>query len=240
MILDLMDDQASALTQSDGGLLEAPLLREQIYDRLRSMILSGELEAGTRLSPSDLASRFKVSTMPVREALRLLQLDGLIETSPRRWTRVASADPKVAEDLYPILSVLESFALATAPSAPVEAITKARRANEALATAAASHDIPSCLAADDEFHRILVHLNPNRPLHETIADLKVRIRLLEGAYFRVEDASQSVEDHAQIVEALAHEDMERAGELIARNWERSLRRLRVILAGSGQARENSD
>ena len=225
-----MNDPAPALSQSDGGLLEAPLLREQIYDRLRSSILSGDLAAGTRLSPSELAERFGVSTMPVREALRLLQLDGLIETSPRRWTRVASANPRVAEDLYPILSVLESFALSTAPSAPMEAIQNARAANERLAAAAAERDVAECLAADDEFHGVLVHLNPNRALHETIADLKVRIRLLEGAYFRVENASQSLEDHSQIIDALVAEDMEKAGKLITRNWEHSLRRLRVILA----------
>jgi len=214
----------------DGGLLEAPLLREQIYDRLRSSILSGELAAGTRLSPADLAKRYGVSTMPVREALRLLQLDGLIETSPRRWTRVAAADPKVAEELYPILALLEGFALRTAPGANAEAITAARQANDALATAAAAHDVAGCLAADDEFHWILVHLSPNSALHETIADLKVRIRLLEGAFFRVEDASQSLRDHQSILDALVVDDMDKAGDLLADNWQRSLHRLRVILA----------
>lgn len=218
------------LKSPDGGLLEAPLLREQIYDKLRSSILSGELEAGTRLSPADLAEHYGVSTMPVREALRLLQLDGLIETSPRRWTRVAAADPRVAEELYPILALLESFALRTAPGANAEAITGARQANDALAAAAKAHDVPGCLAADDEFHWILVHLNPNSALHETIADLKVRIRLLEGAFFRVEDASDSISDHAGIIDALVIEDMDQAGDLLAANWQRSLHRLRVILA----------
>jgi DNA-binding GntR family transcriptional regulator len=223
-------DHPAVLHESAAGLLEAPLLRQQIYDRLRSSILSGEFEAGTRLSPADLAEKFGVSTMPVREALRLLQLDGLIETAPRRWTRVASPDPKVAEDIYPIIAVLESFALRTAPGAPVEVIAAARNANEALATAAAGHDVAGCLTADDEFHRAIVYLNDNPALHGTLTDLKLRIRLLEGAYFRVEDVSQSLEDHAQIIDALVAEDMEKAAKLVGRNWERSLRRLRVILA----------
>ncbi|MFN8151596.1 MAG: GntR family transcriptional regulator [Solirubrobacterales bacterium] len=222
--------EQSSSKRADGGLLEAPLLREQIYDRLRSSILSGELEADTRLSPAELAERYGVSTMPVREALRLLQLDGLIETSPRRWTRVAAADPKVAEELYPILSVLEAYAVRTAPGANTEAIARAREANDALATAANAHDVPGCLAADDEFHRIIVHLSSNGALHETIADLKVRIRLLEGAFFRVEDASASIKDHAEILDALVDQDMELAAERLTRNWERSLHRLRVILA----------
>src|SRR5262245_46210954 len=84
-------------------LVEAPPLREQVYSRLRDSILTGELRAGSRLSPAALAQGFGVSTMPVREALRLLEEDGLIETSPRRWTRVASPNPGLADEVYPVI-----------------------------------------------------------------------------------------------------------------------------------------
>src|SRR4051812_9253529 len=104
---------ADLVSLTNTELVEAPPLREQVYSRLRDSILTGELQSGARLSPAGLAESFGVSTMPVREALRLLEEDGLIETSPRRWTRVASPDPGLADEIYPVIAVLEDFALRT-------------------------------------------------------------------------------------------------------------------------------
>jgi DNA-binding GntR family transcriptional regulator len=215
-------------------LVEAPPLRDQIYSRLRDSILTGELPAGARVSPASLAKSFRVSTMPVREALRLLEDDGLVETSPRRWTRVASPDPAVADEVYPMLAVLEDFALRTAPRPPVAAITAARAANAALARAASEHDVLACVAADAEFHAILMELSPNHTLRRTLVDLKARIRLLEGSFFRVSNASRSVSQHEEVLEALIRGEMTEAGAIVADNWVQGLMRLRESFAQAGE------
>lgn len=211
-------------------LVEAPPLREQVYERLRDSIVAGELPSGSRLSPAALAESFGVSTMPVREALRLLEEDGLIETAPRRWTRVVTPDPAIADEVYPVIGVLEDFALHSAPSAPLATITRARSANAALGRAAAAHDVLACAAADAEFHDSLVSLNPNETLRRTIADLKTRIRLLEGSFFRVDDASISIRQHDDVLEALIAGDMVAAGHAVAANWSHGLQRLREMLS----------
>ncbi len=218
-------------------LIEAPALRKQVYGQLRDAIVTGELPAGSRLSPPAIAAAFGVSTMPVREAIRLLEEDRLVETAPRRWTRVASPDPDLADEIYPVLAVLEEFALATGPAVPVAAIAEARRANTALAQAAAAHDVLACVAADAEFHALLVDLNPNATLRRAIADLKVMIRLLEGSFFRVDDASVSVGQHEEVVAALVRGENAAAGAAIAANWQHGLQRLREVLVEAADERD---
>ena len=206
-------------------------LRQEIYDRLRELICRGELEPGARLSPPELAARFGVSTMPVREALRLLGEEGLVEVAPRKWTRVASPDPKLLDEVYPIVATLERFAVSTVPSVPIEAINEARDANGALANAAARHDVVGCTEADDCFHDAIVRLNPNETLRRTISSLKARTRVLESTYYRIDDASESVRQHAEILDALIRNDVERAGEIVAENWEMGHAKLRAAFTG---------
>lgn len=194
------------------------------------MIFRGELAPGARLSPPELAERFGVSTMPVREALRLLGEEGLIEVAPRKWTRVASPDPRLLDEIYPLLAMLERHAVATAPNVPIDAVAAARRANEELAEAARSHDVLACIQADDRFHDALSRLNPNRTLQHTIASLKARIHLLESTYYRTDDASESIRQHGEIIDALIGNDLDRAGEIVAENWEMGHAKLRSALA----------
>jgi DNA-binding GntR family transcriptional regulator len=215
------------------ALIQPPSLREQIYARIQDSILTGELKSGARLSPAALAESFGVSTMPVREALRLLEDDGLIETAPRRWTRVAYPDPGLADDVYPLLAVLEEYALRTAPAVPLAALTEARRANAELEQAAAEHDVLACVAADVRFHSALVSSHVNAALLDMIDGLKMRIRLLEGSFFQVDDAKISIGQHAKVVEALAAGDGAAAGAAVAANWHHGLRRLREVLGSEG-------
>jgi DNA-binding GntR family transcriptional regulator len=214
----------------DGGDSRASL-RQKIHDRLREQIFRGELEPGTRLSPPELARDFGVSTMPVREALRLLGEEGLVEVSPRKWTRVTYPDPNLLDEIYPIVATLERFALSTVSSVPVEVVNEAREANSDLADAAARHDVVGCTEADDRFHTALVNLNPNETLRRTIAALKARTRLLESAYYRLDDASESVQQHAEIIDALIRNDVKRAGEIVAANWEMGHAKLRAAFTG---------
>jgi DNA-binding GntR family transcriptional regulator len=195
------------------------------------LIFRGELEPGTRLSPPELAQRFGVSTMPVREALRLLGEEGLVEVAPRKWTRVASPDPNLLDEVYPIVGTLERFAVSTVPSVPIEAINEARDANRDLADAVARHDVVGCTEADDRFHSVLIHLNANETLRRTIASLKARTRMLESTYYRLDDASESVRQHAEIIDALIRNDVERAGEIVAENWEMGHAKLRAAFTG---------
>jgi DNA-binding GntR family transcriptional regulator len=201
---------------------DSGLLRQQVYERLRDDIVSGKLAAGTVLSPVALASELDVSVMPVREALRLLDENGLLEVEPRRWTKVAGPDPSVAASVYPLLSVLAEYAMLSAPPPSADLIQEAIDANEELAEALARRDISDCLLADDRFHEAIFALNPNPELRKITRDLKLRIHIVEAAYFRFENSERTVEQHQEIIEALQAGDMKKASELLATYWKQGL------------------
>ena len=91
--------------------LEKSLMRDDVYSRLRDWIITGTLEPGEKLRDADLAEQLGISRTPVREALRRLEDEGLIETKQNAWTRVAPVTHELAARIYPILCVLEPLAL---------------------------------------------------------------------------------------------------------------------------------
>src|SRR5260221_10660454 len=84
--------------------------RDAVYARLREWILRGPLEPGEIIRDADIAQALGVSRTPVREALLRLEGDGLVETAPARWTRVAPLRLDQAANLYELVSVLDSHA----------------------------------------------------------------------------------------------------------------------------------
>jgi DNA-binding GntR family transcriptional regulator len=217
------------MARNTHSLVEAPPLSEQLYDRLRNSILRGELRPGDRLSPTRISEEFGVSTMPIREALRGLERDGLVEMSARRPTRVAQPDVGLANEIYPVVELLETHAIRTATKAPAAALEAARRANDRMRAATASGDPLACISADVEFHEAILGISDNGTLRRTITDLKVRLQLLEASYYRLEGAEQSVRDHAAIVDALERRDFQLAADTLALNWGRTLGVLRSAL-----------
>src|SRR5690554_4237286 len=94
----------SRILEPQGGAVQpepAPGTKlDQIVDSLRRMILSGEVERGARLRQDALAEQFSSSITPVREALRVLESEGLVVAEPHRGVRVAAVDPTRVETIY--------------------------------------------------------------------------------------------------------------------------------------------
>ncbi|HEX2070063.1 MAG TPA: GntR family transcriptional regulator [Thermoleophilaceae bacterium] len=201
-------------------MIAAPL-RDQVYERLRSAILGGEIPAGERISPPELAERLGVSTTPVREALRSLEEEGLIETSPRRWTRVASPSPDLAAETYPVIATLEELAVSSITTVTPELLEELRSANRDFERAAAAGDVFACMTANDAFHGALLRANGNGTLERTLRDLKTRIRLLDSQYFQ-SGTETSIREHEQVIEALEQGDVDRAAAVIRGQWVRWL------------------
>jgi DNA-binding GntR family transcriptional regulator len=219
----------------DAPIAAAPLYRQQVYHQLRGAILSGELPRGSRLSPAKLAARFGVSTMPIREALRLLEEDGLVEMSARRWTRVASPDWALAGEVYPIVGLLEEHAIATGPFMSADQLARLEAANEELRAAVEAGNVQACVDADRRFHDIFAEGNANATLQRTISSLKARLALLESAFFQTAHSSRvSVRQHAEALDAARAGDLAQAGAHIRANWEHGLEVVRRA-AGSEAA-----
>src|SRR3954469_1155454 len=122
------------MTVDAEGDLGAASLVELVVRRLRADILSGALAPGERLIEEQLTRRFGTSRAPLREALRLLGQQGLVEHLPRRGVRVVELSPRDIDELFSLRDALEQFALRSALTAgpSAEALARVRLAVEGM------------------------------------------------------------------------------------------------------------
>jgi DNA-binding GntR family transcriptional regulator len=193
-----------------------------IHDAIRDEILSGDLRAGTVLSQVRLADDFGVSRGPVREALRLLQREGLVEAELNRRVRVADFSVGDLEQLYAMRILNETLAVrATVPRLTRDELEAIRR-SLAQMDAVAGIDIPAWEASHRRFHRGLVAAAGSRllTLVEQLSDHADRYR---RAYIAsdVRAWSSGSADHHRIFDAAQQGDADGAGTAMAEHLART-------------------
>jgi DNA-binding GntR family transcriptional regulator len=190
--------------------LEKSLMRDDVYLCLRDWIVTGTLEPGEKLRDADLAEQLGTSRTPVREALRRLEDEGLIETKQNAWTRVAPVTHELAARIYPILQVLEPLALERAlPSMTRADIKTMRRLNGLVRQALKRGDAKAAALNDTALHEALTGLSTpegrsaNPELASIIGTLKTNHIRLEITYWRGGPAAlESVHEHERVIQAL--------------------------------------
>lgn len=205
---------------SSAQALERPILRESVYKRLRDWIVEGSLEPGEQLRDQDLALRLGVSRTPVREALRRLEDEGLVETASNRWTRVKGVELKEAREIYPILLALELLALGLAlPNLTKADIAAMKAVNEDLRAALEARDSAKATEADVRLHEVITNRSENPELIGILTGLKQKYRRLEQAYFGSGTLGKgSFKQHQRLIRALEKRDLERAKAALTDNW----------------------
>lgn len=179
---------------------------EHIYDELRRQIWSGARSPGEKLVIDQLAASFDVSITPVREALRRLQLEGLITDVPFKGTYVAKATETELRELFTIRGVLEGYALAQGlDSFTPEALSGVRAAvDQDLQAAVDENDVDTFRRRNAAFHERLMEIACQGKLRAMVFDLMrntERYRLLEIELHR--DYMQSAQaQHRRLVELL--------------------------------------
>lgn len=201
------------------------LLRDEVYAALRDQIVRGELRSGQQLPVRKLAEQLGVSRTPLREALRRLEDEGLVEAVASRWTRVAAVDLPRARKVYEVLTVLERLAV-FAGEFNADEIGVLQEANERLAAAVAGGNTHGAYLADRDFHDALIKHARNDELERIVADLRVKTRLVEHELFGGSSAGQaSLAEHEAILDGLLAHDPARAASAIEDNHQRGLDRL---------------
>src|SRR6202042_2644977 len=136
-------------------LPEARQAIPHVHAYLRECILDGTLPPGTKLSQVSLAAQLGISRTPLREVLRMLQEEGLVEFEPNQRTRVAGLDPAELDDIYASRILLETLALSmTIGHFGAKARSEAKRLLTAMRRAAKSGDFDAWFAAHTEYHRV--------------------------------------------------------------------------------------
>jgi DNA-binding GntR family transcriptional regulator len=193
----------------------ANLKSQAIYVALRERILCNDIAPGTRLVMRDVANEYDASDIPVREALRMLERDGLVETTPYRGARVTTLTAKEVEETYFIRSHLESIATGLA----AERITEAELAQldvlmQRMQAAVDAHDGPRFSEINQEFHRTIVASCGNDMLREMTMDIWQRHSGFQRVFRMVPDRpARSQREHEGIMAALRAHDPERAARL---------------------------
>lgn len=184
--------------------LERTSLRQQALDALRRAISSGELAPGTHLVETELSEMLKISRGTLREALRELQLEGLVSAGARGRLSVRHLNAKEIQDLFAVRAALESLAARTLSSLPDRSriVTTLREGIDAMSRA--EHDgLEERIEADLNFHRTLVALTENETLARSWQALEGTIRM--SIMFAGKDraiSNMDVHRHSEIVDVI--------------------------------------
>ncbi|ABD57050.1 GntR family transcriptional regulator [Jannaschia sp. CCS1] len=190
-------------------------LRVQVADRLRNEILSGRMRPGSGLVETALAEQMNVSRAPIREAIQILENDGLVETIAYKGKRVKPLTAREVAETYSLREVFEVMAVRRVleNKAPVDVL---RTHCDAMKAAADADDFAALVAADEAFHQALIRLADHDLLLVSWKNLYLRIHQIMALRNRDERNLHEVAgNHPPIVEAIAAGDADLAIKLIS-------------------------
>lgn len=195
---------AGTLDTVRDGELESYSLVELAVDRLSREILSGRTDPGARLVEEQLTRQLGISRAPLREALRLLAQQGLVEHIPRRGARVATLSDTDVRELYEVRDVLERHAVDALPARPE--LAGLRAAVDVMRAATETGDRLSIADAHRRFHVAVVALGGNRQLTVLYESVLVRLQLYMAVNLRreaeVAEPADGVHRHERLLAAV--------------------------------------
>jgi DNA-binding GntR family transcriptional regulator len=206
---------------------------DDVYAKLRDAILSGDLHAGARLSQVQLAKKFNMSRGPLREALRLLERDGLVVTEHNRMVHVAPVSYADLDELYSIRIVNESFAVAGSVQILTgEQVERAKLSLDGMDDAARAADWTRLREQHWKFHYTLFEPAGRRTVQmlSELFDHATRYRRLYHESDILESTAVAAAEHRAIWRACADGHADEAQTLVARHLGRTVLTLFANLA----------
>lgn len=189
-------------------------LRDVVFNTLRQAILTGELKPGERLMEIHLANKLGVSRTPIREAIRKLELEGLVTMIPRRGAEVAQITEKSMNDVLEVRRALDSLCVELACERITQEDTeRLGLACEAFEAAVRTGDIKKIARADVELHDIIVQATGNQRLVQLINNLSEQMYRYRFEY--IKDSTQHqrlIDEHRMIYESIVKKDKEAASQ----------------------------
>jgi DNA-binding GntR family transcriptional regulator len=221
---------ASSLHVHQPEAAEARSLSDRAYFRIRELIVSLELRPGSLVNERELMERLGLGRTPVREALRTLAREKLVEVYPRRGMFVSSVEVRDLAGLSEVRRPLESYA---ARLAAERATAEDRQATvallEELDRAAGEHDERTLIELDQRIHRHVYRCTQNPFLETTLNEYYVlTLRIWFIALERVARLEDAIQEHRELLEAIRDGDPERAEAVMSRHvagFEQAIRRV---------------
>ena len=201
-------------------------IRQQVRDGLVRAIIAGKYKAGDRLFELQVAEEFGVSQAPVREAIRDLEAQGVLETVPYKGTHVRAIDFAAVEQSFEVRAALEVLSVETAGKRGQGDWSVAEQAVVELAAAAKDRAVEAYFEADALFHRALAACGGNAVLLRVWDSLGLSIRV--SVAVQIQDGSNmaAVEDHQAILREIKSGHARIAGDMIRAHYGRILELIR--------------
>ncbi len=206
-------------------------LRNVVFNTLRDAILRGELTPGERLMEIPLAQKLGVSRTPVREAISMLEREGLAVTYPRRGARVAKMSEKDLDDVLEIREVLDTLAVSLAcDNMTDEDLDRLEQAVDSFEESTKSKDVRAIVKKDENFHNIIYECSNNPRLRMILTNLKEQMYRFRFEY--VKDPSTYptlITEHREILLGLRARDKEQLVKLTKTHLNNQMNRVREII-----------
>ncbi|MDE7247698.1 MAG: GntR family transcriptional regulator [Lachnospiraceae bacterium] len=194
-------------------------LRDVVFNALRQAIVTGEFAPGERLMEMKLADKLGVSRTPVREAIRMLELEGLVVMIPRRGAEVARITEKDLRDALEVRTAIEELSVELACARiDEEGKERLKQACNEFKEAIATKHVQNIVDGDVKFHEVIFELTKNQRLISIAQNLREQVYRYRVEY--VKDFSYHdvlVEEHYEITNAILTNDVATAKEIMRKH-----------------------
>ena len=213
---------------------------DQVAAVLRQRVLTGELRPGTALLEIQMASAMGVSRNTMREAIRILCLEGLLKRSIHRGVAVAQLSLTDVQEIYHLRRMLEIPAILAAKNAKGDTLNELRACLEQYEQAVEARDWMLAVTFDLQFHSMLIRFHANRRLEtfyqKVLGELRMGMVLVDRGH---DDPGRLVPVHRQIYELLKAERFKDCAALLAQHLEDSEARLSQVMVSEELAEKNT-
>ncbi len=202
--------------------METVTTYDRVLHELRGAILNGTHAPGTRLRQVELAGRYHTSRIPLREALRTLEAEGLVTSEPNCGATVARLDRDDLAELYAFRSALERAAVRAAAARRADLRAQVEGWRRQAAGAIRTGDLEPLIAADQAFHAAVAAAAHNRHIAAALEGRWAHVGRAMRIYLRAATYRANVwDEHAAVAEAIAAGDEDRAELLLGGHVERA-------------------
>ena len=191
-------------------------LRDVVFNTLRQAILRGELKPGERLMEIQLANKLGVSRTPIREALRKLELEGLVNMVPRKGAEVADITEKSLRDVLEVRKALEELSVQLAcEKITEEEIEDLKRVAERFKDTLDDQDVTKIAEADVAFHDVIYTATDNQKLILLLNNLREQMYRYRVEYLKKEEAyPQLIAEHEELIDNISKRNKEEATRIM--------------------------
>lgn len=206
-------------------------LRDVVFNTLREAILKGEIKPGERLMEIHLANMLGVSRTPIREAIRMLEQEGLAVTVPRKGAQVAKMTEKDLQDVLEIREALDDLAVISACARKTnEQLAQLKSAMRVFEEKTAGTDVRAIVQADEDFHDVIYSMAHNPRLTAIVGNMREQMYRYRYEYLKDRDIyAQLISEHRSIIEGFEKNDEEFLRTVMHTHLENQVNSVREII-----------